>query len=56
MIAPVAEKVVAKETFLAGGGLQETGGDDLVGIHVLQWQGNAGGCDDIEFLFHVFTL
>ena len=52
IVAPVAEQVVAKELLLAGGSLEETGRDDLVGIDVLQRKGNAGGCYNVEFLFH----
>ena len=35
MVAPVAKQVVAKELFLFGGSLQETGRDNLVGVHIL---------------------
>ena len=52
MVTPVAEEVVAKELLVPRRGFQEAGGDDLVGVYVLQRQGDAGGGYDVEFLFH----
>ena len=52
IVAPVAKQVVAKELLLAGGCLEEASRDNLVGIDVLQRKGNAGGCYNVEFLFH----
>ena len=51
-VTPVAEKVVAKELLIADGCFQEAGRDDLVGIYVLQRQGDTSGCQYVEFLFH----
>ena len=56
VLAPVAEEVVTKELLLAGSRLKETGGDNLVSIHVLQRKGNAGGGYDVEFLFHYSSI
>ena len=52
IITPVTEEVVAK-TFLVSG-LEKTGWYDLVGIHILQRKGNAGRCDNIKLLLHLF--
>ena len=52
-VTPVAEEVVAKELLIAGRSLEEAGGNDLVGVYVLQRQGDAGGCQYVEFLFHL---
>ena len=51
-VTPIAEEVVAKELLIAGRSFKEAGGDDLVGVYVLQRQGNAGGYQYVEFLFH----
>ena len=56
MVAPVAKQVVAKELFFLGGRLQETGRDNLVGVHILQWKRNARRCYDVKFLFHNNSL
>ena len=54
LIAPVAEEVVAKEFLLTGSCLEEACGDDLVGIHILQWKWHASGCYNVEFLLHTY--
>ena len=51
-VTPVEEKVVAEKLLVAGGGLHEAGGDNLVGIDVLQREGYAGGGEGGEGLFH----
>jgi hypothetical protein len=33
--------------------LKETGRYNLISIYILQWQGNTGRCDNVEFLFHI---
>ena len=55
IVAPVAEQIVAKVFLFAGRCLQETGRNDLVGIHIFQRKGHTGACYDIEFLFHLFS-
>ena len=50
VIAPVAEKIVAKARLV--GGFEETRRDDLVGVDVLQRERHAGAVYDVEFLFH----
>ena len=50
VIAPVAEKIVAKARLV--GGFEETRWDDLVGVDVLQRERHAGAVYDVEFLFH----
>ena len=50
VIAPVAEKIVAKARLV--GGFEETRRDDLVGVDVLQWERHTGAVYDVEFLFH----
>ena len=52
LVAPIAKQVVAKETFLPGGSLQESGGDNLVCVHILQWKGHTCTGYNVEFLFH----
>ena len=55
-IAPVTKQVVAKELLLFGGCLEEACRDNLVGVHILQWQGHARRCYDVKFLFHNSVL
>ena len=50
VIAPVAEKIVAKARLV--GGFEETRRDYLVGVDVLQRERHAGAVYDVEFLFH----
>ena len=52
LVAPVAEKVVAEEALLAGGSLQKSGGDNLVGVHILDGKWHTGAGYDVELLFH----
>ncbi len=53
-VTPVTEQVVTKALLVCG--LKKTGRDNLIGIYILQWEGNASGGDDIEFLFHNSSL
>ena len=53
-VTPVAEEVVAEP--FARRGFEETCGDNLVGIDILQRKGHARAGDDIEFLFHCCIL
>ena len=50
VIAPVAEKIVAKARLV--GGFEETRRDDLIGVDVLQRERHTGAIYDVEFLFH----
>ena len=52
VIAPVAEQVIAES--VAAGGLEEAGGDDLIGIDVLQVKGNGGGGYFVDGFAHFF--
>ena len=54
VIAPVAEQVIAES--VAAGGLEEAGGDDLIGIDVLQVRGNGGGGYFVDGFAHFFVL
>ena len=56
IVTPVTEEIIAKETLLAGRRLQETGRDNLVGVHILQRKGHTSGCYNVEFLFHNSVL
>ena len=56
LIAPVAEQVIAKEFLLASGRLEEACRDNLVSIHILQWQRNTSASNYIEFLFHLYFV
>ncbi len=48
MIPPVPEEVLTKT--LPGGGFQETGRDDLIGINILDGQGDCRGGDGLKFI------
>ncbi len=52
LVAPVAEQIVSEKLFVSGGRLQKTGGNYLVGVHILQRKGHASALNYIEFLFH----
>ena len=51
VVTPIAEQIVAESLFVSR--FQEAGGDDLVGIDILQREGHTCAGDDIEFLFHL---
>ena len=36
--------------------LKEAGRNNLVGVHILERKRNAGGCYNVEFLFHFYLL
>ena len=55
LVTPVAEQVVAEEALVPRGRLQEAGGNDLVRVHVLERERDAGAFYDVEFLFHSST-
>jgi hypothetical protein len=48
IVTPIPEQVLPES--IAGRRFQKPGRDDLVCIHVLDWQGNTGGTEGIEFL------
>src|SRR6185312_13594028 len=54
VIAPVAKQVIPEP--FPGSGLEETGGDDLIGVDVLQVEGDSGGNDRIYCFGHDFRL
>ena len=56
IVTPVTKQIVTEETLLACRSLEESGRYDLVCIYVLQRQGDASRCNDIEFLFHNSVL
>ena len=52
IIPPIAEQVITEETFLTRRCFQETGGDNLVCVHILQRERHTSTGYDVEFLFH----
>ena len=56
LISPVAEQGIPEEFFILGRGLEETGRNNLVGIHILKRKRHAGALYYVEFLFHCIKV